>query len=121
MGKVCSFRNINIRVDAALKEMFVSEQDGRAFDIASKSLFFCLFSSCFVFNFFRCFRYIMAGYVTLEELDKILVLWCTLYAAYSVHSRCFFFFVYSFVYLFFYYSLNFFFFVYVCICLFITT
>ena len=60
----------------------VSEQDGRAFDLASKSLNFCLFSSCvcvcFFFHFFRCFRYIMAVYVTREELDKILVLWCTL-------------------------------------------
>ena len=51
----------------------------------------------------------MAVYVTCEELDKILVLWCTLYAANCVRSRFFFFcfFVYSFVYLFFpYYSLN---------------
>ena len=64
----------------------------------------------------------MAVYVAREELDKILVLWCTLYAANCVHSRCFCFFVYSFVDLFFllqfkYFSL----FVYVCICLFITT
>ena len=44
----------------------------------------------------------MAVYVTCEELDKILVLWCTLYAANCVRSRFFFgFFVYSFVYLFF--------------------
>ena len=51
----------------------VSKQDGRAFDLASKSLNFCLFS-CFFFHFFRCFRCIMAVYVTREELDKILVL-----------------------------------------------
>ena len=64
----------------------VSEQDERAFDLASKSLNFCLFSSCvcvcfffvFFFHFFRCFRYIMAVYVTREELDKILVVCCTL-------------------------------------------
>ena len=46
----------------------------------------------------------MAVYVAREELDKILVLWCTLYAANCVRSRFFFFFgffVYSFVYLFF--------------------
>ena len=102
----------------------VSEQDGRAFYLASKSLNFCFFSSClfFVFfHFFRWFRYIMAMYVTREELDKILVLWGTLCAANCVQSRCFCFFVYSFVYLFFYYSLIFFLFVYVCICVFITT
>ena len=86
----------------------VSEQDGRAFDLASKSLNFCLFSSCvwvcvFFFHFFRCFRYIMAVYVTREELDKILVLWCTLCAANCVHSRCFCFFVF-----------------FLCICFFIT-
>ena len=63
----------------------------------------------------------MAVYVTREELDKILVLWGTLYAANCVHSRCFCFFVYFFVYLFFYYSLKFCLFVHVCICLFITT
>ena len=64
----------------------VSEQDGRAFDLASKSLNFCLFSSCvcvcvcvfFFFHFFCRFRYVMVVYVTGEELDKILVLWCTL-------------------------------------------
>ena len=38
----------------------VSEQDGRAFDLASKSLNFCLFSSCvsvfcFFFSFFSLF------------------------------------------------------------------
>ena len=44
----------------------------------------------------------MAVYVAREELDKILVLWCTLYAANCVHSRCFCFFVYSFVDLFFF-------------------
>lgn len=82
----------------------VSEQDGRAFDLASKSLNFCLLSSFFYFHFVCCFRYIMAVYVTLEELDKILVLWCNFYAANCVRSRSFFFFVYSFVYLFFYYS-----------------
>ena len=64
----------------------------------------------------------MAVYVAREELDKILVLWCTSYAANCVRSRSFRFFVYSFVDLFFllqfkYFSL----FVYVCICLFITT
>ena len=93
----------------------VSEQDGRTFDLASKSHNFGLFSSCvfFFFHFFRCFRYIMAVYVTREELDKILVLWGTLCVANCVHSRCFCFFVYFFVYLFFYYSLKFFF---VCSC-----
>jgi len=57
----------------------------------------------------------MAVYVTREELDKILVPWCTLYAANFLHSRSFFVFVYSFVYLFFfYYSLNIFLCVFMC-------
>ena len=67
----------------------------------------------------------MAVYVTCEELDKILVLWCTLYAANCVRSRFFFFLASLFILLcicfsllqFKYFSL----FVYVCICLFITT
>ena len=96
-----------------LRECFsaVSEQDGRVFDVALKSLNFCLFWSCFFFfHFFRCFRYIMAVYVTCEELDKILVLWCTLYAANCVRSRFFFFFwllcLFFCVFIFPYYSLN---------------
>ena len=92
----------------------VSEQHRRGFYLASKSLNFCLFSSCFFFHFFRCFRYIMAVYVAREELDKILVLWCTSYAANCVRSRCFCFFVYSFVDLFFYYSLNIFLCLFIC-------
>ena len=98
----------------------VSEQDERAFDLASKSLNFCLFSPCvcvcvFFFHFFRCFRYIMAVYVTREELDKISVLCCTLLdmrlivCTAVVFASLFIFFVY----LFFYYSLKFFF---VCSC-----
>ena len=56
----------------------------------------------------------MAVYVAREELDKILVLWCTSYAANCVRSRCFCFFVYSFVDLFFYYILNIFLCLFIC-------
>ena len=51
----------------------------------------------------------MAVYVTCEGLDKILVLWCTLYAANCVRSRFFFFFFFCLffcVFVFPYYSLN---------------
>ena len=51
----------------------------------------------------------MAVYVTCEELDKILVLWCTLYAANCVRSRFFFFgllCLFFCVFVFPYYSLN---------------
>ena len=52
----------------------------------------------------------MAVYVTCEELDKILVLWCTLYAANCVRSRFLFFFLllclFFCVFVFPYYSLN---------------
>ena len=57
----------------------VSEQDGRVFDLAyhlaSKSLNFCL-SFLVVFSFFRCFRKIMAVYVTREESSPNID-WCT--------------------------------------------
>ena len=90
----------------------VSEQDGRVFNLASKSLNFCLFSSWF-FHFFRRFRNIMAVYVTRVLYMQLIV--CT-----AVVLSCFF--VYLFVYLFIYYSLYISSLcVFVCICLFITT
>ena len=81
----------------------VSEQDGRVFNLASKSGFF----------FFFVVNNIMAVYVTRVLYMQLIV--CT-----AVVLSCFF--VYLFVYLFIYYSLYISSLcVFVCICLFITT